>query len=309
MHPQLKCHTTMTRSALRIHFINLFLSYERQRQIGKRSTKTKAKCECVCVCVSVQTKRQQRERESEKWTENYTEIIATIIFKLNYIQLQIKWNADGAKIATLSFGVMASLPREGQEEQQGGTFRRGSCGKVGVWVSVCGWVRCRLRRRRRCGTAEKATRGRNVKNQLESWPVLPAAVTGAGAEGSAGGGGREQGLSQIISYYPAINLAKCFCCRGLVCRCAPTRSASAWMPHADWLPQRDDVTVATGTQDTPATAAAATVSCCQCASEQANEEGERQLYTPEAEHVASEEVATLVRCSMLHLSVASGIQL
>lgn len=46
MHPQLKCHTTMTmtRSALRIHFINLFLSYERQRRIGKRSTKTKAKC-------------------------------------------------------------------------------------------------------------------------------------------------------------------------------------------------------------------------------------------------------------------------
>lgn len=32
----------------------------------------------------------------------------------------------------------------------------------------------------------------------------------------AGGGGSEQGLSQIISYYPAINLAKCFCCRGLV---------------------------------------------------------------------------------------------
>lgn len=51
------------------------------------------------------------------------------------------------------------------------------------------------------------------------------------------------------------------------------------MPHADWLPQRDDVTVATGTQDTPATAAAAaTVSWCQCASEQANVR-ERDSYS------------------------------
>lgn len=33
---------------------------------------------------------------------------------------------------------------------------------------------------------------------------------------------------------------------------------------------------------------------------------EGQLYQGEAEHVASEEVATLVRCSMLQLRVASG---
>lgn len=93
----------------------------------------------VSVCVLVCKQNDNRETEREKWTENYTEIIATIIFKLNYIQLQIKWNADGAKIATLSFGVMASLPREGQKEQQG----RGRSGGAAVarwafeWVCVC----------------------------------------------------------------------------------------------------------------------------------------------------------------------------
>lgn len=141
MHPQLKCHTTMTmtRSALRIHFINLFLSYERQRQIGKRSTKTKAKCECVCVCVSVQTKRQQREREREvnrklhwNYSNNYFQIELHPITN----KMKCRWRKDSDTLIRRN-GVVAeggTGGTAGRDVQEGQLWQGGRVSEC-VWVS------------------------------------------------------------------------------------------------------------------------------------------------------------------------------
>lgn len=90
--------------------------------------------------------------------------------------MKCRWRKDSDALIRRN-GVVAEAGRDSREER---TVRRGSCVGVCVWVSTVSPASS-------SSSLWHGTKGRNVKNQLESWPVLPAAVTAAGA-GEPGAG-------------------------------------------------------------------------------------------------------------------------